>query len=162
MKNKYFFALAILCGMALGLVTACSETDNELIEYPNWEKRNVAYFDSIYNVAIENRDGMWDTIRCWSMSENNTTLSRTNYIVVHKEEVGTGSGCPLYSDSVLVHNQGKLLPSTSHPHGYFFEKSYEGDFDSYNPLTARAKKWAVNLVGTIGTTGTLARKSFLF
>ena len=64
MKNKYFFALAILCGMALGLVTACSETDNELIEYPNWEKRNVAYFDSIYNVAIENRDGMWDTIRC--------------------------------------------------------------------------------------------------
>lgn len=146
MKNKYFFALAILCGMALGLVTACSETDNELIEYPNWEKRNVAYFDSIYNVAIENRDGMWDTIRCWSMSENNTTLSRTNYIVVHKEEVGTGSGCPLYSDSVLVHNQGKLLPSTSHPQGYFFEKSYEGDFDSYNPLTARAKKWAVNIL----------------
>lgn len=143
MKNKHFFVLALLCGVMLGLITACSENDDELQEYPDWEKRNVAYFDSIYNVAIENRDGMWDTIRCWSLNQYTPTLSRTSYIVVHKEEVGTGSGCPLYTDSVIVHNQGKLLPSTSYPTGYAVEKSYEGDFDNYNPQTARPKKWAV-------------------
>lgn len=144
MKKSYILALAAFFAMALGLTTACSETDNEVEEYPDWANRNIAYFDSIYNVALQNEDGMWDTIRTWSMSENSATLPRTNYIVVHKEEVGTGSGCPLYTDSVLVQNQGKLLPSTSYPYGNVIEKSYEGDFDNYDPQTARVKKWLVS------------------
>lgn len=135
-------ALALLTAMVATTFTACSEDDNTVEDYPNWEQRNIAFFDSIYNVALANSDGQWDTIRCWSMSES-AILPRTSYIVIHKEEVGTGSGCPLYTDSVIVQNQGKLLPSTYYPYGKLIEQSYEGDFSNYNPLTATKKKWYV-------------------
>lgn len=143
MNRKVFLAFIMFCGVMAGMMTACSETDDEEVEYPNWQKRNVAYFDSIYNEAIQNKDGKWDTIRAWSLSDTEARLQPYDYIVVHKEEVGTGSGCPLYTDSVMVHNLGKLLPSTSYPDGYVIEKSWTGDFEDYNPQTARAKKWYV-------------------
>lgn len=143
MNRKFFIAFAMLCGILAGVMTACSENDGELSEYPDWQRRNVEYFDSIYKVALENSDGKWDTIRAWSLNENADRLAPSDYVVVHKEETGTGSGCPVYTDSVVVHNLGKLLPSTNYPKGYVIEKSYEGDFDDYNPLTAHAKKWYV-------------------
>lgn len=141
MNRKFFLAFVALCGVLAGLMTACSETNDDVEEYQNWQKRNVAYFDSIYNVAIENKDGKWDTIRAWSLNDTVPQMKVTDYIVVHKEEVGTGSGCPLYTDSVLVHNFGKLLPSASYPAGYVIERGYSGDFDDYDPATATPKKW---------------------
>ena len=143
MNRKFFLAFVAFCGMLIGMITACSETNDDVVEYYDWKKRNVAYFDSIYNVAIENKDGKWDTIRAWSLNDSVAHLLAYDYIVVHKEEVGTGSGCPLYTDSVLVHNLGKLLPSASYPDGYVIEKSYDGGFDDYNFQTATAKKWYV-------------------
>ncbi len=86
---------------------------------------------------------MWDTIRAWSLSETEAKLQPHDYIVVHKENVGDGSGCPLYTDSVIVHNLGKMLPSKSYPNGYVIEKSWNGDFADYNQQTAKAKKWYV-------------------
>ncbi len=143
MNRKVFLALIMFCGMLTGIMTACSENDDEEQEYSNWQQRNVAYFDSIYNVALQNNDGMWDTIRAWSLSETEAKLQPHDYIVVHKENVGDGSGCPLYTDSVIVHNLGKMLPSKSYPNGYVIEKSWNGDFADYNQQTAKAKKWYV-------------------
>lgn len=146
MNRKIFFAIFLFFVASLGasMFTSCSETSTEEEEYANWQSRNVAFFDSIYNVALANADGKWDTIRAWSLNPNATNLARTSYIVVHKEEVGDGTECPLYTDSVIVHNFGKLLPSKTYKDGNVIEKSYEGGIDDYNEKTARAKKWAVS------------------
>ena len=47
---------------------------------------------------------------------------------------GTGSGCPMFSDSVMVNYQGRLMPSASYPSGYVFDGNYTGD---YNPATVK-------------------------
>lgn len=146
MNRKSLFALFLflVASVGAGLVSSCSENNDEEEEYANWQKRNATYFDSIFNVALANADGKWDTIRAWSMTSDVASLGRTNYIVVHKEETGSGTVCPLYTDSVLVHNFGKLIPSKTYKTGYVIEKSYEGDIDDYDEKTARTKKWAVN------------------
>lgn len=145
MNRKILFVLFLffIVSVGAGIMTSCSESNEEDEEYANWQSRNVAYFDSIFNVALANEDGKWDTIRAWSLSSTTPTLARTNYIVIHKEEIGEGTTCPLYTDSVLVHNFGKLIPSKTYKNGYVIEKSYEGDIDDYDEKTARTKKWAV-------------------
>lgn len=151
MNRKFFLVFVALCGMVAGMMTACSETDDEPVEYANWQERNIAYFDSIYNEAIANKDGKWDTIRAVSLNDTLPRLDKFRYIVVHNEG---GEGCPVnrsdvknrpkHSDSVMVYNMGRMLPSRSYPRGYVIEKSWDGDFDDFNPATARAKKWAVS------------------
>ena len=66
------------------------------------------------------------------MNEEIATMA-VDHIVVHVLKEGTGSGCPLYTDSVRVNYSGRMLPSTSYPAGFVFDKSYYGDFD---PKTA--------------------------
>lgn len=143
MNRKHFWAL-ILAVMAVVGLSSCSETNNDTEEYPNWQNTNQEYFSRIFDEALANADGKWDTIRCWSLNDTVARLNPASYIVVHKEEVGEGSGCPLYTDSVLVYNMGKLLPSTSYPSGYTIENSWDGDFDDFNASTAYPKKWAVS------------------
>ena len=148
MNRRFFWAFILLMGITVGL-TACSENNDDTVEYSDWQNVNAKYFDEVYAEAIDSinkygKDSNWDIIRCWSLNDTVAKLTPTGYIVIHKEKVGKGSGCPLYTDSVIVHNLGKLLPSTSYPKGYVIEKSWDGDFDNYNSNTAVAKKWAVS------------------
>lgn len=148
MNRQHFWALILLAGIMIGFA-ACSETNNDETEYKDWQNTNSAYFLNIYNSAIEDisqngANSQWDTIRCWSLNDTVAKLKPTDYIVVHKIHNGTGSGCPLYTDSVMVYNLGKLLPSTSYPKGYVIEKSWDGDFDDFNADTALPKSWGVS------------------
>lgn len=148
MNRKYFLALVLFMGVLMGLAS-CSETNDDTEEYPDWQKKNSEYFQNIFSQALADieqngENSQWDTIRCWSLNDTVARLNPTDYIVVHKIVNGTGSGCPLYTDSVMVHNLGKLLPSTSYPNGYVIEKSWDGDFNDYNATTAYPKKWAVS------------------
>lgn len=164
MNKKLFWVFILLTGIMTGF-TACSENSGEEEEYVNWQSKNAAYFNDIYAKAIADisqngKDSEWDTIRCWSLNDTVARLSPTDYIVVHKEVTGTGSGCPMYTDSVRVYNFGKLLPSTTYPNGNVIEKSwdgiggqkvssdeaenYEADFQKFNAATAVAKDWAVS------------------
>lgn len=111
------------------LFVACGEEDDTVEEFPNWQERNQQYWDSLYSTAqalIASGDSTWKIYRSWSMPDS-ISLASTYYIVVHVEEEGTGSGCPLYTDSVRVHYYGQLLPSTSYPEGYEFDSSYSTD-----------------------------------
>lgn len=164
MNRKLLLPLILLVGIMTGL-TACSENSGEEEEYANWQSKNTAYFNDIYEKAIADidrngKDSQWDTIRCWSLNDTVARLSPTDYIVVHKEVTGTGSGCPMYTDSVMVYNFGKLLPSKTYINGYVIEKSwdgiggqkvsndeatnYEADFQKFNASTAIAKSWGVS------------------
>ena len=135
------YLLALLA--PVGLLSSCSESDNEEEEFPNWKKTNEQYFNNLYAMAKSSADmgdKSWKVIRQWSLEES-TAKEPYDYIVVNVLENGTGSGCPLYTDSVKVHYEGRLLPSTSYPDGYVFDKSFTGEF---NPATALPAKFAVS------------------
>lgn len=135
MKKYNIFALLVLMVMPLCFM-ACSESEDTVEEFPDWKNRNEAYFDNIYEKAMGIEDGSWKIIRKYSL-EDTIPAGYTDHIVVEVLEEGTGSGCPMFTDSVLVNYRGCLLPSTSYPEGYVFDQSYTGD---YNPETAMPSK----------------------
>lgn len=126
--GKAWLALASVLLMGLAL-TACSESDDEEGEFDNWQERNETFFSGIYSTAqeaVSRGDTSWRIIRSYAL-EDTVATSPTDYIVVHVEQEGTGSGCPLFTDSVLVDYQGRLIPSKSFPNGYIFDQSWYGD-----------------------------------
>lgn len=128
-----YFLLAFLAPLFLA---SCSEEDNTVEEFPDWENTNNAYFASLYNYAAGVTDGSWKVIKNFTFNDD-IEATAENSIVVEVLEAGTGSGCPMYTDSVLVDYRGRLLPSTSYEDGYVFDQSYDGD---YNPATAKPAK----------------------
>ena len=114
--------------LAMG-VSSCSETDNDLVEYPNWRSTNESYYATAYanaQKAVNEGNASWKVLRSWSLLEG-VANDPTDYVVVEVKTPGTGSGCPLYTDSVKVHMRARLLPSTSYAKGYVFAQSFTGD-----------------------------------
>lgn len=109
------------------LIASCSESDETVEEYPNWQQTNDAYWSQLYtraNDSIKAGSQNWKIIRNWSL-EDSLSTANTNYIIVNVLKHGTGSGSPLYTDSVRCHYIGHLLPSTSYPSGYRFDGSVQ-------------------------------------
>ena len=130
--KRYNIIFAAFALMLLSVFASCSEDDNTVEEFPDWQNRNEAYFADIYERAKANADGTWKLIRSYALED---TIPTTNddYIAVKVLRAGTGSGCPMFSDSVKVNYRGRLIPSTSYADGYVFDESYIGE---YNPATA--------------------------
>ncbi len=119
--------------------TACSETDAEEEEYPNWQETNETYFQNVYRQAsqsIAGGDDSWKIIRKWSLLPEEAT-DPTNYVVVRVKEKGTGSGSPSFNDSVRVHYSGRMLPSLTYTDGKVFDSSFTGELDvkTASPVT---------------------------
>ncbi|MBO4673596.1 MAG: FKBP-type peptidyl-prolyl cis-trans isomerase [Bacteroidaceae bacterium] len=104
--------------------SACSEKD-EVGEYDNWQARNQHFVDSIAALANAGKDG-WTKTLAFNLvdSEANPDQNVNHYIYIQKLENGTGTQNPEYKDSIRVHYLGRMIPSTSHPQGYIFGKSY--------------------------------------
>ncbi len=142
MKKFSIYILYVLVAVFAAGLSSCSETDNETEEYPDWKNANDQYFSKKYTEVKSLVDGgstEWKILRSWSLTETTATHSY-DHVLVNVMENGTGSGCPLYTDSVEVHYQGRLIPSVSYPDGYVFDKSWKGDF---NEATAVPSKFAV-------------------
>ncbi len=123
--GKAIVALPLLLFALLLLPTSCSEESDDVEEYPNWEKTNTDYWNTLYAEATQRiaaGDTSWKIIKKWSLADT-LHAANTQYIVVQVVNEGTGSGCPLYTDSVRVHYTGHLLPSTSYADGYQFDTS---------------------------------------
>lgn len=120
-----------LCLLAFGFC-ACSESDDEENEFADWKARNDSYFNEVYTRA-KGTSGEWKTFITWSKNEEMATAA-SDHIVVQVLEQGSGSGSPLYTDSVRIHYSGRLIPSTSYSNGYEFDKSWTG---SFNPVVSK-------------------------
>lgn len=147
LRNTFILlAAALLAGFGLA---SCSESDDTVEEFPNWQETNTAYIYDLFsatNSKIEAGDNSWKIIKSYS-KDPETKATASNSIIVHIITEGTGSGYPLYTDTVRVHYRGRLLPSTSYTDGYVFMESYSGDF---NPATCMPAKMPV--AGTIKLT----------
>ncbi|MBR3727054.1 MAG: FKBP-type peptidyl-prolyl cis-trans isomerase [Prevotella sp.] len=124
------------------LLVACSEENNTAEEFPNWQQKNENYFNALYadvSKGLSSYDS-WKILRKWSLQDD-VTASASDHIVVRVIENGEGTETPLYTDSVAVIYSGRLLPSTSYPTGYVFDKSYVGEF---HPQTAKARGFRIS------------------
>lgn len=145
MKKYYLLILIVMTSLLTVGITACSESDNEVEEFPNWQKTNADYFDKKYAEVKALADGGstdWKVLCSWSLNPATATHSY-DHVLVNVLNAGTGSGCPLYTDSVKVHYSGRLLPSTTYKEGYVFDQSWQGD---YNLDVMQPRTFAVNAV----------------
>lgn len=140
MKRRGFYFLAVALFAVFGLAS-CSEEDDTVEEFPNWQARNDAFFnsltDSVLNLLELNPARTdWKRIKSWSKSDS-IEGGNSDYIIVKVIEEGDpASATPLYTDTVTVHYLGRLLPSVSYPYGFVFDQSYYGNYydDVSKPL----------------------------
>ncbi len=126
---KVYFVYVILTSfLAVCALASCSEKD-EVSEYDNWKVRNEHFVDSIANVAAINADGTWEILKSFTVGDSSALYSThpEYFVYVRKVETGSGTISPMYSDSVRVHYSGRLMPTSQHPTGYNFGKSYSGN-----------------------------------
>lgn len=124
---KALIALPLFLFAFLLLPVSCSEESDEVEEFPHWEKTNTDYWNNLYAEATQRiaaGDTSWKILKKWSLPDT-LHAANTQYIVVHVLNEGSGSGSPLYTDSVRVHYTGRLLPSTSYENGYQFDTSFK-------------------------------------
>lgn len=119
--------------------TACSETDNAIDEYPNWQAANEAYFDSIFNAAKANT-AQWKVIPSITLSPEAVKNNADN-VAVQVINAGTGSERAYQNDTVRVILQGRLKASPGYPQGKVFDQTYVGSDDN---STANASKLALS------------------
>ena len=126
-------AALMVCSLSL-LSVSCSESDDntESSEFNNWKERNETYWNSLYQTAKTNADGRWKILPTWT-KDATASLKNTEYVIAHVEEEGSGTQCPLYTDTVRIHYAGRLIPTASYASGYLFDQSFTGTF---NPKTA--------------------------
>jgi FKBP-type peptidyl-prolyl cis-trans isomerase FklB len=111
--------------VCLGALTACSEADDTIDEYANWQERNELFFEQqyqAYNVKYASWTKAGDKLP--------TELPHTNCILVEEIERNTEeTTSPYYTDSVEIHYEGRLIPSASYKEGYVFDRSFLPPFD---------------------------------
>lgn len=146
-KNiKTLIGIFCLGGMMLsaGLFTSCTENDDTVEEYANWQSKNETYWDNLYTTTqqkIKGGDTSWKIILNYTFQNQKQTTGSAltyrpeNYIIAHVEQAGTGTTSPLYSDSVSMHYMGRLIPSTTYTSGLIFDKSWSSD--KFNAATSR-------------------------
>ena len=146
-KNiKTLIGVFCLGGMMLstGLFTSCTENDDTVEEYANWQSKNETYWDNLYTTTqqkIKGGDTSWKIILNYTFQNQKQTTGSAltyrpeNYIIAHVEQAGTGTTSPLYSDSVSMHYMGRLIPSTTYTSGLIFDKSWSTN--QFNAATSR-------------------------
>ncbi|WP_456099696.1 FKBP-type peptidyl-prolyl cis-trans isomerase [Prevotella jejuni] len=146
-KNiKTLIGVFCLGGMMLsaGLFTSCTENDDTVEEYANWQSKNETYWNNLYTTTqqkIKGGDTSWKIILNYTFQNQKQTTGSAltyrpeNYIIAHVEQAGTGTTSPLYSDSVSMHYMGRLIPSTTYTSGLIFDKSWSSN--QFNAATSR-------------------------
>lgn len=150
MKSSYAVLMAwgLLC-LCPCLLTSCSEADDTVDEYENWQQRNDTYFTARYlaaedSVAAGKSD--WKLVRVFSKVSADI-CSPTDYVIVRVLEDGVRNGddeedlseTPEYTDSVQLHYRGRLMPSVSYPEGFQFDSTWYGDYDLDTMIPANMK-----------------------
>ena len=128
MKNILWF-LGLLFSVSLA-VTSCEETEGVVDPYYKWQERNERYIDSIAQVAKANPD-KWRVILSYKITPdlNNLQQKTSDYIYCRMLEKGEGTMKPIYTDSVITHYRGKLIPLYDGSE-VVFDQSFKGELNT--------------------------------
>ena len=128
MKN-ILWILELLFSVSLA-VTSCEETEGVVDPYYKWQERNERYIDSIAQVAKANPD-KWRVILSYKITPdlNNLQQKTSDYIYCRMLEKGEGTMKPIYTDSVITHYRGKLIPLYDGSE-VVFDQSFKGELNT--------------------------------
>ncbi len=141
MKTNKIITLAMTLLLSMGMVS-CSEDDGVTEEFENWQEKNETFFSNLSadvktKLQAEPTRTDWKRIKSWTKLPT-TEGADTEYIIVKVVESAPASETesPAYTDSVAVHYQGNLLPSTNYyvdaqpyPLGLRFDATYQVSYD---------------------------------
>ena len=144
--RKYVLLFVSVLAMG-GFLSSCNNDDKDTSEFHDWKSRNDAFFDSIRTLGQDSikeaqrlYEDNWEDHCNWradlsySLDDSIMNTPRDSlYVQIIKR--GTGSGCPLGSDSCRVFYRGRLIPSDSYPEGYVF--SHSGQSSLYSDVFNR-------------------------
>ncbi len=136
-KFKHILILSALVLAALPAIVSCSDNDDDKVnDYRDWQSRNEAYFKTTSATAKKaiqsakqayganwEQHCEWRTFLSYSLNPTASSNTPSDSIYVKIVKTGTGSGCPMGSDSIRAFYYGKLIPTDSHPNGYMFDHS---------------------------------------
>ena len=131
MRNDVIKYAMLVCLTLIGLAS-CQESDDTPEEFPDWQNKNELAFLKIYNDAKDSlaQGKNWMIVRgVYRADHSDVKETPTDYIVIQVLKEGPGNVLPLATDTVEIHYQGVLLPSTSSPGGLVFDSSYNGKYD---------------------------------
>ena len=128
MKN-ILWILGLLFSVSLA-VSSCEETEGVVDPYYKWQERNERYIDSIAQVAKANPD-KWRVILSYKITPDLNSLQQktSDYIYCRILEKGEGTMKPIYTDSVITHYRGKLIPLYDGSE-VVFDQSFKGELDT--------------------------------
>ena len=129
---SYIF-FGILLSSSVFIISCSEETETES-EFANWQERNDAAIDQWA------ASGRYGKIKTYT-KDPNTVGKNSDYIYVEVLESGSGTESPLFTDTVRVAFQGRLIPSATYADGYMFTYTYLGDFDWRTIGTADGASW---------------------
>ena len=128
MKN-ILWILGLLFSVSVA-VSSCEETEGVVDPYYKWQERNERYIDSIAEVAKAN-PGEWRVILSYKITPdlNNLQQKTSDYIYCRMLEKGEGTMKPIYTDSVMMHYRGKLIPLYDGSE-VVFDQSFKGELNT--------------------------------
>ena len=133
-KTVIFLFSLLLC------VSACKESDGTDFDSGQWRSYNETYFEEMYQAHKAASTADCFVLSKWSLAEerDGITPASTDCILVDVLQHGDeGGNMPEYTDSVMIHYSGHLLPSDDYPSGYEFDRSYLTTFDPVMDVPSR-------------------------
>ena len=131
MKLKYYL---FVCLSLLGFAS-CSEEDDTVQEFDNWQVMNETYFEEQYQQHMVASSATCFVLKNYSKGDTLqlSQVPHTDCILVDVlpsdfPVEGDLTVTPIFSDDVAVHYIGNILPSPSYATGYQFDASYSGTF----------------------------------
>ena len=131
-------------GVGGGLLSSCSESEDDEGEFANWQQRNEQFFASLED-SLKAHPTVWLKYKSFTLDEGSEGKS-TDYIYAKVVETGGGLDSPMYTDSVRVSYQGRLIPSATFPEGYVFDGTVYGKYSSATNASVR-QNLTVNIDG---------------
>jgi len=115
--------------------TSCSESEGDEGEFSNWQQRNEVYFASLAD-SLRANPAKWLRLKSYTLDETSEG-KQTDYIYAKIITAGEGTDSPMFTDSVRVSYQGRLIPSGTYPEGYVFDGTVYGRYNQATNATAR-------------------------
>jgi len=141
LKTVVYILLPFVGG---GVVASCSEENDEVNDYENWEARNSVFFAALED-SLAKGDGTWKKLKCYSKDPSSSVGTNLEYVYVKVLTTGyeqsTDMESPMFNDSVRISYEGRLMPSQKEPEGYLFDSTV---FGSYNLKTNSTRRFKVS------------------
>lgn len=129
------YVLLPLMGGGLAGVSCTESEDESENEYANWRERNEAFLATLAD-SLKGGTGNWVRYKHYAKDPDKEGAA-TDYIYVKKISSGASTVSPMYTDSVRLSYEGRLLPTKNYPEGPVFDGTVYGNYNGRTNATAR-------------------------